>query len=138
MVALCAGLPHPRILPCRRPHRGVIQDVVRRGGGGDGLGWSCPHSRSEDGSEDLFARAGVVATAGESLGAEVVVAAGVEVVAVAGDPSMQRWSPPLVKLPEASFQRNSCWCSVVHSCRNGARGPLVRECNNICLLESRM
>jgi hypothetical protein len=68
-----------------------------------------------------------VATAGESLGAEVVVAAGAEVVAVVDDPSMQRWSPPLVRLPGASFQRDSCWCSVVHSCRNGARAPLVRE-----------
>jgi hypothetical protein len=34
---------------------GAVQDVVRRGGGGHVLGWSCPHSRSEDGSEDLFA-----------------------------------------------------------------------------------
>jgi hypothetical protein len=70
------------------------------------------------------ARAEAVATAGESLGAEVVVAAGAEVVAVADDPSMQRWSPPLVRLLGASFQRDSCWCSVVHSCRNGARAPL--------------
>jgi hypothetical protein len=37
---------------------GVVQDVVRRWGGGGILGWSCPHSRSEDGSEDLFAHAG--------------------------------------------------------------------------------
>jgi hypothetical protein len=59
----------------------------------------------------------VIAAAGEPLGAEVVVAAGAEVVAVAGDPSMQRWSPPLVGLSGASFQRDSCWCSVVHSCR---------------------
>jgi hypothetical protein len=80
----------------------------------------------------------VVAAAGKPLEAEVVVAAVVEVVAFAGDPSMQRWSPPLVRLPGASFQRNSCWCSAVHSYRNGARAPLVRECNNICLLESRM
>jgi hypothetical protein len=80
----------------------------------------------------------VAADAGKPLGAEVVVAAGAEVVAVAGEPSVQRWLPPLVRLPGASFQRDSCWCSVVHSCRNGARAPLVRECNNICLLESRM
>jgi hypothetical protein len=33
----------------------------------------------------------------------VVVAAGAEVVAVAGDPSMQRWSPLLVGLSRASF-----------------------------------
>jgi hypothetical protein len=53
-------------------------------------------------------RAGVIATAGEPPRAEVVVAAGAEVVAVAGDPSMQRWSSPLVRLPGASFQRDSC------------------------------
>jgi hypothetical protein len=75
----------------------------------------------------------VIAVASEPLGAEVIVAAGAEVVAFADDPSMQRWSPPLVGLPGASFQRDSCWCSVVHSCRNGARVPLVRECNDICL-----
>jgi hypothetical protein len=56
-VASCAGSPHPQLLPRRRPHRVVVQDVVRRGGGGLVLGWSCPHSLSEDGSEDLFARA---------------------------------------------------------------------------------
>jgi hypothetical protein len=75
----------------------------------------------------------VTTAAGEPLGAEVVVAAGAEVVAVACDPSMQRWLSPLVGLSEASFQRDSCWCSVVHSCRNGARVPLIRECNGICL-----
>ena len=79
----------------------------------------------------------VVAAAGKLLGAEVVVAAGAEVVAVAGDPLMQRWSPPLVGLSGASFQRDSRWCNVVHSCRNGARVPLVRECNGICF-ESKM
>jgi hypothetical protein len=55
-VAPCAGPPHPRLLPRRWPHRGAVQDVVRRGGGVHVLGWSCPHSDSEDGSEDLFAR----------------------------------------------------------------------------------
>jgi hypothetical protein len=55
-VAPCVGRPHPRLLPRHRPHREVVQNVVRRGGGGGGgvLGWSCPHSRSEDGSEDLL------------------------------------------------------------------------------------
>jgi hypothetical protein len=62
-----------------------------------------------------------IAAAGEPLGVEVVVTTGAEVVTVAGDPSMQRWSPLLVGLSEASFQRDSCWCSVVHSCRDGAR-----------------
>jgi hypothetical protein len=32
MVAPCVGPPHPRLLPRRRPHRGVVQDAVRRGG----------------------------------------------------------------------------------------------------------
>jgi hypothetical protein len=50
----------------------------------------------------------VVAVAGKPHGAEVVVAAGAEVVAIAGDPSMQRWSPPLVRLSRASFHRDSC------------------------------
>jgi hypothetical protein len=54
-VAPCAGSPHPRLLPRRRSQRGVVQDVARRRGGGLVLGWSCPHSLSEDGSEDLFA-----------------------------------------------------------------------------------
>jgi hypothetical protein len=80
----------------------------------------------------------VDAVVGKPLGVEVVVAAGAEVVAAAGDPLMQRWPPPPVRLSGASFQRDSCWCSAVHSCRNGARAPLVRECNNICLLGSRM
>jgi hypothetical protein len=48
----------------------------------------------------------VIAAAGEPLRAEVVVAAGAEVVAVVGNPSMQRWSASLVGLSGASFQRN--------------------------------
>ena len=79
----------------------------------------------------------VIAAIGKPLEAEVVVTAGVEVVAVVGNPSMQRWSPMLVGLSRASFQRDSCWCSVVHSYRNGPGVPLVRECNGICF-ESKM
>jgi hypothetical protein len=60
-VASCAGWPHPRLLPRHQSHREVVQDVVRRAGGGGVLGWSCPHSCSEDGSEDLFVRAGAAA-----------------------------------------------------------------------------
>jgi hypothetical protein len=60
-VAPCAGRPHPRLLPRHRSHREVVQDVVRRGGGSGVLGWSCPHSHSEDGSEDLFVGAGAAA-----------------------------------------------------------------------------
>jgi hypothetical protein len=50
---------------------GVIQDVVCRGGGVRVLGWSCPHSCSEDGSEDLFARAGAAAIRRYGTGAQV-------------------------------------------------------------------
>jgi hypothetical protein len=32
-VAPCAGRPRPQPFPCRRLHRGVIQDVIRRRGG---------------------------------------------------------------------------------------------------------
>jgi hypothetical protein len=60
-VASCAGWPHPRLLPRHRSHREVVQDIVCHGGGGNVLGWSCPHSRSEDGSEDLLVRAGAAA-----------------------------------------------------------------------------
>jgi hypothetical protein len=40
---------------------GAVQDIVRRGGDDRVLGWSCPHSCSEDGSEDLFACAAAAA-----------------------------------------------------------------------------
>jgi hypothetical protein len=107
MVAPCAGRPHPRLLPRRRPHRGVVQDVVRRGGGGV-LGWSCPHSRSEDGSEDLFARAlGRPPFAGTALVCRWPLS------------SVLRWSPPLVRLPIADVVASAgetvsatcCWTS---------------------------
>jgi hypothetical protein len=81
----CAGQPHPRLLPRRRPHQGVVQDIVRREGGVRVLGWSCPHSRSEDGSEDLFARAGVAAIRRYGTGAQVAAAVGAEVVAATGE-----------------------------------------------------
>ena len=45
----------------------------------------------------------VDAAAGKPLGVEVIVAANAEVVAATGDPLMQRWSPPPVRLPGASF-----------------------------------
>jgi hypothetical protein len=75
-VASCAGPPHPQLLPRRRPHRGVVQDVVRRGGGVRVLGWSCPHSSCEDGSEDLFARAGAAAIRRYGTGAQVAAIVG--------------------------------------------------------------
>jgi hypothetical protein len=54
-VAPCAGPPHPWCPLRRRPHcsdaaRGVVQDVVRRGGGGRVLGLSCPHPRRRIGA----------------------------------------------------------------------------------------
>jgi hypothetical protein len=58
--ASCAGWPHPQLLPHHRSHWEVVQDIVRCRSGGI-LGWSCPHSRSENGSEDLFVRAGAAA-----------------------------------------------------------------------------
>jgi hypothetical protein len=85
MVAPCAGPSHPRLLPRRRPHWRVVQGVVRRRGGGRVLGWSCPHSRSEDGSEDLFAHAGAAAIRRYGTGAEVAAVVGAEVVAAAGE-----------------------------------------------------
>jgi hypothetical protein len=84
-VAPCAGPPHPRLLTRRRPHRGAVQDVVRRGGGVRVLGWSCPHSRSEDGSEDLFARAGAAAIRRYDTSVQVAAVVGAEVVATAGE-----------------------------------------------------
>jgi hypothetical protein len=93
-VAPCAGPPHPRRLPRRRPHCsdvawGVVQDVVCHGGWRP-RSWMVLSSLSwEDGSEDLFTRA--------------------EAAAVAGKPpvrrwplsSVLRWSLPLVRLPTA-------------------------------------
>jgi hypothetical protein len=58
--------------PARRAHWGTVQVVVRRGGGGGVLIWSCPHSCWSDGSENPF----VHAEAAAPTGAEVVAAAG--------------------------------------------------------------
>jgi hypothetical protein len=49
MVAPCAGLPRPWCTAPTLP-RGVVQDVVRRGGGGRVLGWSCPYPRGRTGA----------------------------------------------------------------------------------------
>jgi hypothetical protein len=51
-----------------------------------------PYRKTGRGPIRSSAHPEVIAATGELLGAEVVVAAGAEVVAVAGDPSMQRWS----------------------------------------------
>jgi hypothetical protein len=82
MVAPRAGWPHPRLLPRHRSHRGVVQDVVRRGGGGGVLGWSCPYSRSETGAKT----SSCVLVQPLPIGAEVVAAtSGADVVASAGE-----------------------------------------------------
>jgi hypothetical protein len=54
-VVSCVGPPHPWRPLRRRPHcsdtaRGVVQDAVRRGGGGRVLGWSCSHPRRRTGA----------------------------------------------------------------------------------------
>jgi hypothetical protein len=84
-VASCAGWPHPRFLLRHQSYWEVVQDVVRRASGGGILGWSCPHSRSEDGREDLFVRAGAAAVRWYGTGAQVAVVVGVEVVVAAGE-----------------------------------------------------
>jgi hypothetical protein len=86
-VAPCVGRPHPRPFLRRRPHRGVIQDVVRREGGVCVLGWSCPHSRSEDGSEDLLVRTGAAAIRRCGVGAQAAAVISAEVVVAIGEAS---------------------------------------------------
>jgi hypothetical protein len=86
-VAPCVGRPRPWPFPCHWPHLGVVQDVVRCGGGVHVLGWSCPHSRSKDGSEDLLVRAGVAAIRRCGVGAQAVAVIGDEVVAATGEAS---------------------------------------------------
>jgi hypothetical protein len=71
--AVC-GSATPMASPASSAALGVIQDIERRGGGGGVLGWSCPHSRSEDGSENLFARAGAAAIRRYGTGAQVAAA----------------------------------------------------------------
>jgi hypothetical protein len=66
--------------PARRPHWGVVQDVVRCGSGGRALGWSCPHSRGRTGARTpscvLRQPPPTGAEVGAVVGAEVVVAVG--------------------------------------------------------------
>jgi hypothetical protein len=56
-VVPCAGPAHPPLLLPVGRTGGIIQYVVRRGGGGGVLGWSYPHSRWSDRSKDPFVRA---------------------------------------------------------------------------------
>jgi hypothetical protein len=71
-VAPCAGPPHPRLLPRRRPHRG---------GGVRVLGWSCPHSRQRTGARTSSR----VLRQPSPTGAEVAAVVGADVVAAAGE-----------------------------------------------------
>jgi hypothetical protein len=80
-VASCAGSPHPRLLPHRRPHRGVVQDVVRRGGDGRALGWSCPHSRRRTGARTSSR----LVRQSPPTGVEVAAVVGARVVVAAGE-----------------------------------------------------
>jgi hypothetical protein len=80
-VTPCAGPPHPRLLPRRRPHRGAVQDIVRRGGSGRVLGWSCPHSAVRTGARTSSR----VLRQPPPTGAEVAAIVGAEVVATAGE-----------------------------------------------------
>jgi hypothetical protein len=82
-----AGRPRPWPVSRRRLHRGVVQDVIRRRGGVRVPRWSCPHSRSEDRSEDLLVRAGAAAIRRCSVGAQVAAVIGAEVVAAIGEAS---------------------------------------------------
>jgi hypothetical protein len=88
------------------PPRGVVQDVVRRGGDNHVLGWSCPHPRRRTGARTFLhalrrppspvshrCRGGRLRWLGLPV-AEVVASAG------GGYPS-QRWTLPLVRLPSA-------------------------------------
>jgi hypothetical protein len=60
-VAPCVGPAHPPLLLPAGRTGGVVQDVVRRGGGGSVLGWSCLHSHWSAGSKDPFMRAEIAA-----------------------------------------------------------------------------
>jgi hypothetical protein len=86
-VAPYAGRPRPRPFSRRWPHQGVAQHVVCHRGGVRVLGWSCPHSRSEDGSEDLLVRAGAAAIRRCGVGVQVAAVVGAEVVAAIGEAS---------------------------------------------------
>jgi hypothetical protein len=101
-IASCAGRPRPRLVPRCWPPRGVVQDVIRRGGGVRVPGRPCPHSRSDDGSEDLLVRAGVAAIRRCGVGAQVAAVVGAEVV--------------VATIGEASHRRGGCLCQRDRQC----------------------
>jgi hypothetical protein len=64
---------------------GGVQDVVRREGGVRVPERSCPHSRGDDGSEDLLVRAGAAVVRRCGVGAQVAAVVGAEAVASADE-----------------------------------------------------
>jgi hypothetical protein len=90
MVALCAGRPHPRLLPFLRLHWEAVQDVIRRegGGGGDGVldGLAFTPAAKTGAKTSLCALVQPLPT-----GAEVITApSGADVVASAGEATHNR------------------------------------------------
>jgi hypothetical protein len=79
--AMSTALPAPPAAPGDRTRRRTPQGGVRV------PGWSCPHSRGEDGSEDLLVRTGVAAFRRCGIGAQVAAVVGAEVVAAIGEAS---------------------------------------------------
>jgi hypothetical protein len=79
--ATSMALPAPPAAPWGRTTRRTPQGGVRV------PGWSCPHSRSEDGSEDLFVRAGAASIRRCGVGAQVAAVVGAEVVVAIGEAS---------------------------------------------------
>jgi hypothetical protein len=119
-VAPCAGWPHPRLLLRHQSYWEVVQDVVRRAGGGGVLGWSCPLSRSEDGSEDLFVHSGVATVRWYDTGVQVATVVSVEVVVAAGEAPHCRGG---------CLHRRDCQCHLLPDLRlfgfNGLLSPPV-------------
>jgi hypothetical protein len=79
--AMSMALPAPLAAPGGRTTRRTPQGGVRI------PGWSCPHSRSEDGSEDLLVRARAATICWCGIGAQVAAVVGAEVVAAIGEAS---------------------------------------------------
>jgi hypothetical protein len=86
MVALCAGRPHPRLLPLLQLHWEAVQDVVRRGGSDDVL-----HGLA-------FTPAARTGAKTSSCALVQPLPTGAEVIAA---PAGLMWSLPLVRLPTA-------------------------------------
>jgi hypothetical protein len=88
-VATCAGPPHPRLLPRRRPHRGAVQDVVRRGAASAFLDGLVLTPTVRTGARTSLHALGWLPLAGTALVRRWPLS------------SVLRWSLPLVRLPTA-------------------------------------